>query len=171
MHVRVLFRIIAGIMLLQHTVAASALPNRRKLSNSEQSEMSLNDLSFIQKRRQDQWLNFLTPGGFKVSYITFANFIPVQLAAIGLQELYQAVMDSAMAYQVTAQAPSNSVVITIGNFTLTLSSSQEIPWVVVYAFAAKMWILSSFGFTPGYTIILKSPRGSELRANLEVRDS
>ena len=124
----------------------------------------------LHKRLQNQWQSFLAPDGWKVSYITFVHFIPIQMAAYGLQGLYQTVMVQAVANQMTEQTPSNAIVITIGSFTLTLASNQKIPWALLQAFAARMWTLTGMGFTPGYTISFVSPSGTILRATLRVSE-
>lgn len=122
----------------------------------------------LRKRLDNVWQSFLGPEGWQVNYITFAHILPLQLAAFGLQELYQAVAVSAYTYQLTYTPPSNAVVLSFGEFKLTLSSNVLIPWALVHAFALKMWAVAGAGFTPGYTIDFTGPNGTVLRASLRV---
>ena len=122
----------------------------------------------LQARMQDVWQSFLAPDGLKVSYITYAHFLPLQLAAFGLQGLYQAVMVSAVTNEMTQQEPSNAIRIKVGCFRLTLFSNQKISWALLKAFALRMWILAGLGFTPGYQINFVGPSGMTLRADLRI---
>ncbi len=150
--------------------AALALPSKQDtaLTVPPSFEIPPPPSSFLRKRMNNVWQSFLGPEGWQVNYITFAHILPLQLAAFGLQELYQAVAVSAYTYQLTYTPPSNAVVLSFGEFKLTLSSNVLIPWALVHAFALKMWAAAGAGFTPGYTIDFTGPNGTVLRASLRV---
>ena len=122
-----------------------------------------------QRRRYDTWQSLLAPDGWKISYITFEHFIPIQVAAAGLQQLYLTLAVSAFASQYGSLAPSNAVVLRLGSLNLTMWSNEKISWAVVQAFAARMWALTDMGFTPGYSLTFVGPSGIELRVSLQVR--
>ena len=48
-------------------------------------------------------------------------------------------------------------------------SNETISWAVVDAFAAGMWNLKDYGFTPGHFSTFVSPSGIELSVSLRVR--
>lgn len=160
--------LVATLVLAQYDPTTASSTPRLVFARGQLPNVSI-EQPVLGKRLQDTWQNFLTPNEWKISYITFAHFIPIQLAAIGLQNLYEAVMVSALAHQLASEVPSNVVVITIGNFTLTLRSNEKIPWALLQALAASMWTLSSMGFTSGYTIVFNSPNGTSMTATLSVR--
>ena len=170
MHFFKFYQLAAVLAFLQHAQITVALPSKRALFVPNLTQQPSSIPPELHKRLNNQWQSFLAPDGWKVSYITFAHFIPIQMAAFGLQGLYQAVMVHAVANQMTEQTPSNAIVITIGNFTLTLASNQKIPWALLQAFAARMWTVTGMGFTPGYTMSFVSPSGTILRANLRVSE-
>ncbi|KAL6717374.1 hypothetical protein ACLMJK_005289 [Lecanora helva] len=154
------------LFVLCHGQKVTALPSEKGPS------ISPDDAPVdLQKRLGNQWQSFLAPNGWEVTYITFAHFIPIQVAAFSLQGLYQSVIVHAVSNQIADQAPSNAIMISFGDFSLTLSSDQKIPWALLQAFAARMWTLTGMGFTPGYTVSFVSPSGTSLRANLRVSGS
>ena len=121
-----------------------------------------------QKRLYDKWQYFLTPDGWKISYITFEHFIPIDVAAVGLQQLYIRLAAIAFTSQYNSLALSNVVGVRLGSLNFAMWSNENIPWVVVHAFAAKMWAVTDLGFTPGYFLDFVSPSGTELRVSLGV---
>jgi len=168
MRISSLSRILAAVGISQSAWIIDSSPAEKGLLIRDFTYETLSESSGLHKRLENQWQSFLALGGFQVSYITFAHFIPIQVAAFGLQELYQAVQITALANQITEEEVSNAVFITIGSFTLTLSSDQKIPWALLHAFAARMWEITGAGFTPGYTILFRGPSGAVLRADLRV---
>lgn len=111
----ILFGILA-ILLLRNASAELALDPKPGLALRNQPH---------QKRRYDTWQNFLAPDGWKVSYITFEHFMPIQVAAAGLQRLYLTLAVSASTSQYGSLAPSNAVVLRLGSLNLTMWSNER----------------------------------------------
>lgn len=158
MRISIFFGILA--ILLSHDTSAN-------LVSSAKPGLAL-PYQIHQKRRYDTWQSFLTPDGWKISYITFEHFIPIDVAAVGLQQLYAGLAASAFTSQHSSLAPSNAVGFRLGSLNLDMWSNEIIPWAVVQAFAAKMWAVTDLGFTPAYSLKFVSPSGTELRVWLEV---
>lgn len=153
------------------TVTASALPTppETAFGLAERSVDSSAARPILHKRLTNVWQSFLGPEGWYVDYITFAHILPIQVAVVGLQQLYHTVAVQAFTNQLTNTPLTHSLVIGVGFFELTLSSNQPISWALLHAFAAKMWTVSGAGFTPGYTIQFLGPSGTVfLKAQLLV---
>ena len=168
MHVQVLSRLIAALVLLLYTSHVIAFPRDQNPGIRQLPIQLFSESPSLVRRLNNRLQSFSNLDGMHVSYITYAHLIPVQAAAVGLQHLYQQVMTTAQNYQLTQQTLSNSVTITIGSFTLTLSSNQLVSWPILHAFALKMWLLSTYGWVSGYTISFVAPSGDVLRAELSV---
>lgn len=153
-----LFGILA-ILLLHDTSANLVLTPKPDLALPYQAR---------RKRLHDTWQSFLTPDGWKISYITFEHLIPIDVAAAGLQQLYIGLVASAFTSQYNFLTLSNAVVCRLGSLNLAMWSNDMIPWIVVQAFAGKMWAVTDLGLNPGYSLKFVSPSGPKLRVLLEV---
>ena len=171
MYVQAFTRLVAVTLLLLFAGHVLAFPTDGYPGKREEAVPSVDKPTSLLRRLDNQWQSFLAPEGMQISYITYAHLIPVQAAAVGLQHLYQQVMTTAQAYQWTQQTLSNSVTITIGSFTLTLSSTLPITWLSLHAFALKMWLISGSGWVSGYTIRFTAPSGDILQADLRILGS
>ena len=78
-----------------------------------------------QKRRYDMWQTFLGLDGWKISYITFEHFIPIEVAAVGLQQLYLTLAVNSFAGQYGSLIPSYAVVLRLGSLNLTTLSNEK----------------------------------------------
>ena len=170
MRITLFSQLLFASTILRNACTILALPNGRNLLSRNPSYQLVNNPSDLDKRLENQLQSFLTPQGLTISYITWAHFIPIQFAALGLQHLYEAIMTTAQYNQLIQTPLSNEVVITIGWFTFTLASNRTIPWIVLHGLAAKLWLASSLGWVSQYTITFVSPSGEELKANLRVSE-
>jgi len=154
--------------LLLITTASTARPPSRNAASitREQALATLHPPAILYKRRHDTWQSFLAPSGWKISYITFDIFLPIEIAALGLQQLYHALAVSAFTNQLTLTAQSNALVSRIGDFTLTFSSNEKISWEFVHDFAARMWAAEGVGWTMGYWIHFVAENGTRVSAVL-----
>lgn len=76
----------ALLMLVANSTArlpATSIPS----INREQALAALHPPALLYKRREDAWQSFHTLDGWKVSYMTFNTFLPIEIAAIALQPL------------------------------------------------------------------------------------
>ena len=117
------------ILLSQNVSANIALDSKPDLASRDRLH---------QKRFYNNWQRCLAPDGWKISYITFEHFLPVQVVAAGLQQLYLTLAANAFASQYGSLAPSNAVVLRLGLLNLMMWSIEKIPWALLQTFAARM---------------------------------
>lgn len=151
----------ALLMLVANSTARLPATNI-PFTNKEQALPPLHPPALLRKRREGALRRFHTLDGWKVSCITFNTFLPIEIAAIGLQQLYAALGVSAFTNQFTLTTQSNALVLSIGDFTLGFSSNENISWEFEHAFAARMWEAAGAGWTPEYRFDFEGPNGRRL---------
>ena len=105
------------VILLSHNASANiALDSKPHLAFRDRLH---------QKRFYNNWQRCLAPDGWKMSYITFEHFVPFQVAAAGLEQLYLTLAANAFASQYGSLAPSNAVFLRLGLINLMMLSMKR----------------------------------------------
>lgn len=118
MRLRLLFGLL--VILLSHNASAN-------IALDSKPDLALRD-RLHQKRLYNKWQRCLAPDGWRILYITFEHFVPVQVAAAGLQQLQQLYLTLAanvFASQYGSLAPSNAVVLRLGLMNLMMLSMKR----------------------------------------------